>query len=74
MRTLLPLFAGLALAIGSADLSRADDKYKTETKAKVEKDGDVKVKEKTKTPAGKHKAKTEIKHDGKEVKVKEKYK
>ena len=35
MRKILPAFMGLALALGAAGVSRADDKYKEKSKTSV---------------------------------------
>ena len=66
---------GLALALGSAAVSRADDVYKDKTRTKVEKNGDVKIKSKSHGerpgPDVKSKSKTKVEKDG-DVKYKEK--
>ncbi len=70
-KTLLSMFAGLALLTGSTAL-HAQDVNTEKEKVKVEKNGDVKVKDKTTDETGKHKTKAKIKHHGDKVKVKEK--
>lgn len=71
MRKLFPFFLGMALALGCAGLSHAQEVEKDKTK--VEDHGKV-VKEKTKVKdaTGKHKVKTKVKDKGDttEVKVK----
>ena len=74
MRRILPVFTGLALALGTVAVSRADD-YKEKSKTKVEHNGDVKVKTKAHEeqpgPDYNSKSKTKIEKDG-DVKYKEK--
>ena len=75
MRRIIPVFMGLALALGPVAISRADDGYKEKTKTKVEDNGDVKVT--TKAHGKKHgpdyksKSKTKVEKDG-DVKYNEK--
>ena len=74
MHRLLPIWMGLALAVGvsaAQDTNPAPDTYKDKQQTKVENNGDVKIKDKSTGVTGKHKVKTKVKHHGDEVKVKE---